>query len=75
MLKFSSLTVVAPAVSAIPPLWRIVPLSRAKNGALTIGNDSSPDGSAEAGAIGAGATPRPVSAATAPGSSFSVVAP
>ena len=75
MLKFSSLTVVPPAVSAMPPEWRIVPLSSAKNGALTIGNDSSPEGSAVAGAIGAGATPRLVSAATAPGSSRSVVAP
>ena len=66
---------VAPAVSEMPPLWRIVPLSSAENGALTIGNDSSPLGSAVAGAIGAGATPSPVSAATAPGSSLSVVAP
>ena len=66
---------VAPAVSEMPPLWRIVPLSSALNGALVIGNASSPDGSAVAGAIGAGATPRPVSAATAPGSSASVVAP
>ena len=42
MVKFSSLTVVAPAVSEMPPLWRIVPLSRAANGGLTIGNESSP---------------------------------
>jgi hypothetical protein len=44
--KFSSLTVVAPAVSEMPPLCLIVPLSSAQNGALVIGKASSPDGSA-----------------------------
>jgi hypothetical protein len=75
MKNCSSLTVVAPAVSEMPPLWRIVPESSAENGLLVIGNASSPELVAVAGAIGAGVTPRPVSAATAPGSSASVVAP
>jgi len=56
----------------MPPLWRTTPVRSALRNEFVIGNASSPDGSARAGAIGAGVTPRPVSAAAAAGSSASV---
>ena len=73
--KSSRLTVVLPAVSEMPPLWRIVPVRSALRNEFVIGNASSPEGRARAGAIGAGVTPSPVSASAAAGSSASVVAP
>ena len=75
MTKSVRRTVVAPAVSAMPPLWRITPVRSTLLNELVIGNASSPLRVALAGAIGAGLTPSPVSAATAPASSFSVVSP
>ena len=75
MLKSVSATTVLPAVSEMPPLWRITPVRSVLRNEFLIGNANSPDGSARAGATGAGVTPSPVSAAAAAGSSASVVAP